>query len=131
MGLLSILVVDDDEPFRSRVCRALRRQGHRVREAHDGSQALRLVREAPPTILVTDILMPGRDGLELITAIKDAFPNIHILVMSGRSHLGKLDLLRLASMLGANGAFQKFSALEGITTAIEKLSSAQKSVDST
>jgi CheY-like chemotaxis protein len=103
----SILVVDDDAPFRAATCRALRAAGHAVEEAPDGVQALRIIKADTPDILITDVIMPDGDGIGLVTAVKQAFPQVKIMVISGRGSMGNLNLLSLAKTLGADATLHK------------------------
>jgi CheY-like chemotaxis protein len=107
MGSASILLVDDDELFRSRVGEALRAAGHPVREAADGVQAIRILEAETPDLLITDMIMPGTDGVELIMAVRRRYPALRILAISGRPDLAGLDLLNLATVLGAQGVLAK------------------------
>jgi len=105
--MASILLVDDDELFRGAVCRVLRAAHHAVEEAVDGAHALRIIKAETPEILITDIFMPNRDGIELIGAVRQAHPTVRIMAVSGRRHLGAVDLLELAARLGAHATLAK------------------------
>lgn len=107
MGSTSILVVDDDAAFRTAVSRMLCGAGYRVLEAPDGARALALLKSETPDILVTDIIMPDGDGIELINAVKTRHPTVRILAISGRGHLGSVDLLKMAAMVGADATLRK------------------------
>jgi DNA-binding response OmpR family regulator len=122
--LAAILLVDDDELFRAAVCRSLRAAGHAVEEAADGKQALKLMAAVTPNILITDILMPNTDGIELTGAVKRAHPSVRILAISGRGALGTVDLLKLASMLGADATLSKPFAPEQLLEKVAALESA-------
>ena len=117
----AILLVDDDEAFRAAVCRSLRSAGHAVEEAANGKQALKLIAAEIPDILITDILMPDTDGIELTTAVKQVHPGVRILAISGRRQLGDVDLLTLASMLGADATLSKPFAPEQLLEKVEAL----------
>src|SRR5262245_52143055 len=82
-----ILVVDDSDSVRSVVRQQLEAAGYVVVEADSVDAALILVREAPPNLVVTDIQMPGRSGIELIHEVRREFPNVLILAMSGAAAL--------------------------------------------
>jgi CheY-like chemotaxis protein len=107
MSLLSMLLVDDDEPFLTATCRALRGAGYAVESAPDGAQALRILPVQAPDLLITDVMMPNGDGIELISAVRRNFPKVRILAISGRGLYGSVDLLRLARQVGADGALAK------------------------
>ena len=82
-------MVDDEPDQRFLLRRIFERAGHEVRDAADGAAALRALREAAPDLVVTDMMMPVMDGVELIRCIRGdpAAAHIPILAVSGDSHL--------------------------------------------
>jgi two-component system cell cycle response regulator CpdR len=78
-----ILLADDDKPTRDLVKRALESDGHVVDVAHDGSEALEALGGAPADVLVTDVNMPGLDGISLAKRAESLVPGIRVLMMSG------------------------------------------------
>jgi CheY-like chemotaxis protein len=84
-----ILVVDDEPAQRFALRRIFERAGHEVADAGDGAAALRAVRESPPDLVVTDMMMPVMDGNELIRRLRSepATAGIPILAASGDPHL--------------------------------------------
>lgn len=119
--MASILVVDDDAAFRGAMKRALTGGGHEVAEAGDGRQALRVLQAAQPDIVITDLIMPDSDGIELIAALKKAHPAVRVLAISGRGNMGPLDLLKMASVVGADATLSKPLTGEELLGAIEAL----------
>ena len=84
-----ILVVDDEPDQRFLLRRILQRAGHEVSEATDGAAALRAVQESPPDLVVTDVMMPVMNGVELIRCLRGdpATAHIPILAASGDTHV--------------------------------------------
>src|SRR5271155_1643555 len=80
-----ILVVDDVPVVRLVICKILRRAGHVVQEAANGDDAMVLVKTVAPDAVITDLWMPGSDGLSLIRAMKIAYPTIAVIAMTGGS----------------------------------------------
>ena len=82
-------MVDDEPDQRFLLRRILERAGHEVSEANDGAAALRAVQESAPDLVVTDVMMPVMDGVELIRCLRDdpATAHIPILAASGDTHL--------------------------------------------
>ena len=78
-----ILVADDEMALRAFVARALEGAGHEVAEAEDGSDALAKLAGAPYDLLLSDIMMPGMDGIELALIATHRYPNLRVLLMSG------------------------------------------------
>src|SRR5260221_11666947 len=83
-----ICVIDDDDDVRRLVCSALRRAGYAIVEARDGAQGIKRVEETNVGVIVTDIVMPDREGLETIRELKARFPLVRILAMSGAGGTG-------------------------------------------
>ena len=81
----TVLVVDDEASLRSIVCDVLEAAGYRVLTAADGAAALALAAtaEAAVDLVVTDLTMPGMDGLTLIRHLRTAHPDLRVLIMSG------------------------------------------------
>ena len=83
-----IIVIDDDKDVRKVILYELRAAGHEVREAGDGAQGLALQRAAPADLVVTDIYMPEKEGIETIRDLRQEFPATHVIAMSGGSRVG-------------------------------------------
>jgi len=81
-----ILVVDDEPDERFLVGRALRRAGHEVAVASDGANALKAVQERPPDLVLTDIMMPVMDGVELIRRLRAEPATAAIPILGQRGH---------------------------------------------
>ena len=78
-----ILVVDDDQFVRSLLRAVLERQGYSVVEAENGAEGLQAYQAKPTDVVITDIQMPGMDGLEMSIKLRRAFPTARIIAMSG------------------------------------------------
>jgi len=102
-----ILVIDDDEATRRVLKLLLERAGYDVTDAADGAAGVRSYREQPADVVLTDILMPGKEGLETIRELKHDYPDVKIVAMSGGGHTGNMDFLILAERLGADRVLSK------------------------
>jgi two-component system chemotaxis response regulator CheY len=109
-----ILVIDDEEPIRRLLTRALALEGHEVLEASDGREALRLHRAGPADLVITDILMPEQDGLEVIMTLRREAPGIKIIAMSGGGRFKQTEALHMAEPLGAFATLRKPFALDAM-----------------
>jgi len=108
-----IIVIDDQEPIRRVVRRALEKEGHEVLEASDGEIGEQLLERSPADVVITDIFMPGQDGIVTLRQIRKRFPAVKVIVISGGDSSGMLDLRQDAELLGAVKSLQKpFSARE-------------------
>ena len=96
-----VLVIDDEENIRLMVQQMLKRAGYDAVAAGDGSEGIRLQREKPADLVITDLIMPGQEGLETIMEIRRSFPKTKIIAISGGGHAGVLDFLPIATQLGA------------------------------
>lgn len=109
-----ILVIDDEEPIRRLLCQVLVAEGHEVLEASDGKAALKLHRATPAELVITDILMPEQDGLEVIMALRREAPGIKIIAMSGGGRFQQTEALHMAEPLGAFATLRKPFALDAM-----------------
>ncbi|MDB5469757.1 MAG: hypothetical protein JWR84_1317 [Caulobacter sp.] len=107
MAFASVLVVDDDAAALASVRAVLSGAGYAVDEAVNGRRALRRIMAGPSDVLITEVLMPDGDGIELIAAVKAAHPDMRIIAVSERRFLRGLDLLDLARKLGADAVLDK------------------------
>ncbi|OGG44703.1 MAG: hypothetical protein A3F84_28785 [Candidatus Handelsmanbacteria bacterium RIFCSPLOWO2_12_FULL_64_10] len=80
---MNILMADDDPTVLKTVGTFLSARGHRVRTASDGSEALRLMAEETPDLVISDIQMPGMDGIAFLKAIRGQFPDLPVILMTG------------------------------------------------
>ncbi len=103
----SLLVVDDDANIRQIMRFLLEAAGYRVLCAVDGKEAMKLIEAQPFDLILTDMLMPGSDGLELLSAMKKSRSTVRVLVMSGGGMIGVADYLKVAKKLGAHGVLEK------------------------
>lgn len=79
----SILVVDDDPMLRDLLVKTLEAIGHRSEAAADGAQALELLRQQRYDVVISDIKMPGMDGVELLRQVRAEYPGLPVLFISG------------------------------------------------
>jgi len=102
-----ICVIDDDESVRQTVSRILTSAGYAVVNAADGAKGLEAVEQSSPAMIITDIVMPNREGIETILEAKKRFPGIPIIAISGGGRSGPQSFLDLARKLGADDCLAK------------------------
>jgi len=104
----SILIVDDNEDILAFMQIALERAGYEVQTASDGAQALVQQTKFRTDLLITDIFMPGQDGIETLRECKARFPQTRVIVISAGGGLDRqLDYLPAAALIGANATLHK------------------------
>jgi DNA-binding response OmpR family regulator len=103
----AVLIIDDDAGMVDLLVTLLEAHGFRVLTASNGVRALQVIRASAPRIVLTDILMPGQDGIELIRAIRRANLDVKIVAMSGGGRINRVDLLHYARLLGADATISK------------------------
>ncbi len=79
----SILIIDDEAQIRSMIRLVLEREGYVVSEASDGAEGIQLFREKPADLIITDLIMPNKDGIGMMLELKKEFPAVNIIAMSG------------------------------------------------
>ena len=120
----AILVVDDDAAIRSLFHKILARAGYRVMEAADGAQALAAVSAGGVDLVITDLVMPEKEGIETIVEIRKSYPRVKIAAVSG-AFGGRY--LEIASLLGAGAALAKPVSEEALVGTVRRLLSATDS----
>jgi DNA-binding response OmpR family regulator len=114
-----ILIIDDDEVFLSAVGQLLAAAGHAVVTANDGLKGEKLFSAEPFEVILTDIVMPNREGLETIIRLHRDFPEVGVIAMSGGVASSRT-YLELAGRLGAHRVLSKpFSSDELLATIAE------------
>jgi len=96
-----ILVIEAEDLVRRALRRALERAGHKVLEARDGGEALRLHRDNPADLVITDIRMPEVDGSEVVAALRRLAPRLKLIGMFAHDQFRQSDTQRMADRLGA------------------------------
>lgn len=122
LNMARVLVIDDEELARFTVREILETAGHEVIEARDGVEGLALQRAQRCDLVVTDIIMPRKEGVEMIIEMKQEQPGLKIVAISGGGRTRNLDFLKLAKEFGADKVLAKpFSADELVATVRECL----------
>lgn len=104
---MRILLVDDDDLSRGTIHQMLERAGHEVRSTASGAEALQLFRAHQPGLVITDLIMPDTDGLELIQQLRKLDGTVRILAISGGGRVNANEYLSVARKFGAAGILAK------------------------
>ena len=112
-----ILIIDDEEVVRMAIRKMLELAGYEIAEAADGEEGLRLYRQAPADLIITDIQMPRKDGAKVIQELRHDFPEVKIIAMTGHGS----EALSAAKQLGASRTFTKSFHMHELLKAVEEL----------
>ncbi len=117
-----VLLIDDEMPFRQTIAKFLTRAGYEVVEAENGQLGLRAFEQSKFDAIVTDIIMPDIEGLELIRTVRSIDPNIPVVAMSGGGRVSGMQPLKVAKILGASAVlykpFERAQLLEAMAAAL-------------
>jgi CheY-like chemotaxis protein len=103
-----ILVIDDVEAIRQAMAIVLENEGHEVVQAGDGLEGIRRLRDGAVDLLITDVLMPGADGIEVIKSVRQHAPQLKVIAMSGGGNqLPAGFSLKTAQAFGAKAVLYK------------------------
>ena len=105
--MATILLVEDDDLVRDMLAQVLARASHEVMSATNGEEAVELLKTVNPDIMVTDIIMPKKSGITLISEVKNKHPNMEIIAISGGGRLDPTGYLDLSESIGATVSFEK------------------------
>jgi CheY-like chemotaxis protein len=118
---IRILVVDDLKDQRESLQRLLELEGYEVATACDGSQAVHAQRAKPAQVLLTDIFMPGQEGIETIALFRREWPHVRIIAMSGGGEISRNGYLGVAQSIGADAALKKPFSFRALLEALDGL----------
>jgi DNA-binding response OmpR family regulator len=116
-----ILVIDDDTQIREMLTQFLEKAGYEILAAPNGLAALKLQQAQPADLIITDLIMPEKEGLETIREFRRNFPMVRIIAISGGGMIGPDEYLSIAKKLGAYKTFSKPLELRELLEAVREL----------
>ncbi len=117
-----ILVVDDEMTIRQMVQEMLAMSGFQVILAESGVHAMTILSDEKIDLVITDIVMPQENGIDLIMDMKKVFPSIPVIAMSGGGGIeGRFNYLEIAKLVGANVILEKPFSKKTLENLVEKL----------
>lgn len=119
--MAKILIIDDDDALRGLLRRALERAGHTVHDASEGAAGVALLRQVGADVVVTDLYMPGQDGIETIQEIRAEDEHVGIIAISGGASTGDMGPLADARLFGADIALPKPFTVTALRRSVEVL----------
>ncbi len=102
-----ILIIDDESSIRKLLRAVFEKNGYEVIEAENGNQGIKVFKEQGADLIITDLVMPEKEGLETIREIIKSYPDTDIIAMSGGGVINPETYLKLAKKFGAKDAFCK------------------------
>jgi len=114
-----ILVIDDDPPLRKLTAMLLTKAGHDVDTARDGEEGTAFLEAGAYDLLITDLIMPNKEGIELIMECHRNMPDLPIIAVSGGGRHGNIDVLQAAEKLGARTTLHKPFSQNSLLEAVE------------
>lgn len=124
--MASILLVDDKAPLLAIISLVLQREGHSIALAADGGEALKLVADRHFDLIITDLVMPEKEGIETIIALRKNFTAIKLVAMSGGGvSLNGRQMLNVEQKLGASQILEKPFTDEALIAAVNTALSAR------
>ena len=118
--MVKIMVIDDDTEIRETLVDLLVAKGYQAQGASNGKIALELIASDRPDVLITDIIMPEKDGIQLIAEVKKRYGEIPIIAMSGGGRIPASVYLSHVSALGEIATLEKPFKVSTLTMAVEK-----------
>ena len=115
------LVIDDEEPIRNLLKKMLENAGYEVDTAEDGTKGLFCIRNRLPDLVICDIVMPGKEGLETIAEIRKKYPGVKIIAISGGGKVDAKDYLLMAKGMGASKTISKPFRYQHVIETVEEL----------
>lgn len=116
-----ILIVDDEVQIRMLLRQLLEKEGYEVDEAQNGLIALRKFKENPFDLVILDLIMPEKEGVETIIDLKKEFKDAKIIAISGGGRVGPENYLKSAERLGAMHTFTKPIENEELLKTVQEL----------
>lgn len=116
-----VLILEDSEDYRNLLRAALEVEGFEVATAANGERALQLMARRPADLILTDLFMPDKDGLETIMELRERYPDVRIVAMSGWHSRAGVDYLHVAREIGAAHTLRKPFALSDLMGVLRQL----------
>jgi len=118
----NILIVDDEQSYRQLLSLVFEGDGHTIRTAANGVEALQLLKDGPADVVISDVRMPDMDGITLLRSVKEISPDIGVILITA---FGTINVAREAFKLGADDIVQKPFNNEELKLIVERADGSQ------
>lgn len=115
--MANVLIVDDEQSYRQLLSLVFESDGHTIRTAMNGREALELIRAEPADVIISDVRMPDMDGIELLRSVREAQPDLGVVLMTA---FASVETAREAFKLGADDFIQKPFDVEELKLIVRK-----------
>ncbi|MCP4109394.1 MAG: response regulator [Desulfobacteraceae bacterium] len=119
--MVRILIIDDDVEIREMLKEVFEQEGYETIIAPDGEVAVKCYRDQQADVVITDIIMPEKEGIETIMELKQEFPDVRIIAISGGGRISPDNYLKMAKDFGAMRTFTKPVRIEKLLEAVKEL----------
>ena len=116
-----VLVVDDDAMIRDVIRGAVERSGHQVEEAAEGAEALQKLKEGGVALMIVDVMMPKKGGIETLMELRRSAPGVKTIVVSGKVDTDSASFQNLIHAFGVGQVFTKPFDLQELAAAVDRL----------
>jgi CheY-like chemotaxis protein len=121
MKMARVLLIEDDELVRYSLVELLEEAGHTVMQRENGFQLLSFIEDNPVDVVITDIVMPEVDGMEVLTMLRKSHPSLPVIALSGGGRISGSDYLEMADAIGAKRTIHKPVQPDVLLQAVEEL----------
>jgi len=119
--MAQILIIDDEVTVRDLLIKILEREGYETMNASDGKEGIRLYRENPADLIITDLIMPEKEGIETIMELRRDFRDVKVIAMSGGGKIDPETYLEIAKTMGAIKTIEKPFNLRELLKTVQEL----------
>lgn len=122
----TVLIVDDDSNLRKMITKGLVRLGYQTLEAENGIKALKVLQESTVSVIIMDLIMPEKGGVETLMEVHDKYPGIKLIAISGKVETNSDPVHRIADQFGVDAVFAKPFEIFDLLKTIQELAPVEK-----
>jgi CheY-like chemotaxis protein len=126
--MAKILLIDDDPTIQKVFSQFLTGMGHEIMQAENGKEGMSMLQETRPDLVITDIMMPEMDGLEILMHLRSTHNSVPVIAISGGMRALPVNFLQQAKLFGARYVFEKPVPLDVLRNAVKELLNDEPSV---
>ena len=119
--MASILIIDDEIQIRKMLRQILEKEGYKIFTASNGQEGLKIFKNNPTDLVITDLIMPEKEGIELILELRRDYPDTKIIAISGGGKIGPEEYLEIVKKFGVQFTFSKPIKREELIKAVKDL----------